>query len=90
MGPGDFHLSASSVLDLPELPDLREQHNLQVSIEQYVTSTAIHQPLISLCQRDDDPDRETFTLEEAEALAVALTQAVATVRNAQARRRPHT
>ncbi|MBL7487794.1 hypothetical protein I6A60_35915 [Frankia sp. AgB1.9] len=80
-GPGDYHVSEFTVIDLPAIPAVRDDTALQVSIEQYITAEAAHQPLISLSHGEkDDPDSEALTLDEAEALIAALTHAVTAVR----------
>jgi hypothetical protein len=83
-GPGDYHISAFTVIDLPEIAGIREGAALQVAIEQYVTSTTTYDPLISLAVGDDDPDSEALTLDEADALATALSRAVTAARDAHA------
>lgn len=37
-GPGDYHISAFTVIDLPQLPGLRDTTAIQVAIEQYITA----------------------------------------------------
>jgi len=88
-GPGDYHISAFTLIDLPEIPGIREGTALQVAIEQYVTSTTTYDPLISLGIGDDDPDSEALTLDEADALAAALHRAVTATRDGQARQIPN-
>jgi hypothetical protein len=82
-GPGDYHVSEFTVIDLPGIPGVRDQTAIQVAIEQYVTATDTYQPVISLGVGEEDPDSEAFTLDEADALAAALTRAVAAARNSQ-------
>ncbi|ORT46686.1 hypothetical protein [Frankia sp. KB5] len=84
-GPGDYHISAFTLVDLPEIPGIRDGTAIQVAIEQYVTSTTTYDPLISLGLGDDDPESEALTLDEADALAAALTRAVTAARGAQTR-----
>ncbi|MCK9903573.1 hypothetical protein CC117_29135 [Parafrankia colletiae] len=82
-GPGDYHVSEFTVIDLPGIPGVRDQTAIQVAIEQYVTATTTYQPMISLGAGEEDPDSEAFTLAEADTLAATLTRAVAAARNAQ-------
>ncbi len=84
-GPGDYHISEFTLIDLPEIPGLREETAIQVAIEQYVTATTTYQPVISLGLGDDDTDSEALTLEEADAVASALTRAVTAAHDGQAR-----
>jgi hypothetical protein len=71
------------VIDLPDIPGVRDQTVIQVAVEQYVTATTTYQPVIFLGVGEEDPDSEAFTLDEADALAAALIRAVAAARNAQ-------
>ncbi|CAO5174514.1 conserved hypothetical protein [Frankia sp. AiPs1] len=87
-GPADYHVSAFTLVDLPEIPGIREGTAIQVAIEQYVTSTTSYDPLISLGIGDDTPDSEPLTLDEAAALAAALTRAVTAARDTPTRRNP--
>ncbi|ABW12265.1 hypothetical protein Franean1_2842 [Parafrankia sp. EAN1pec] len=87
-GPGDYHVSEFTVIDLPGIPGVRDQTAIQVSIEQYVTATTTYQPMISLGAGAEDPDSEAFTLDEADALAATLTRAVAAARKAETHRPP--
>jgi hypothetical protein len=82
-GPGDYHVSVFTLVDLPEIPGIRERSAIQVAIEQYVTSTTAYDPLISLGKGNDDPDSEALTLDEADALATTLRDAVTAARGAQ-------
>ncbi|WP_239308925.1 hypothetical protein [Frankia sp. Cj3] len=77
------------MVDLSEIPGIREGTAIQVAIEQYVTSTTAYEPLISLGLGDDDPDSEALALDEADALAAALSRAVTAARDAQARQIPN-
>ncbi|CUU56560.1 hypothetical protein Ga0074812_10888 [Parafrankia irregularis] len=79
-GPGDYHISAFTVIDLPQIPGLRDTTAIQVAIEQYVTATTTHQPMIAIGLGADDADNEALTLDEIDALISALTRAVAHVR----------
>ncbi|KPM56934.1 hypothetical protein E0F15_20535 [Frankia sp. B2] len=87
-GPGDYHVSEFTVIDLPPIPGVRDQTAIQVAIEQYVTATTTYQPMISLGAGEEDPDSEAFTLDEADTLAATLTRAVAAARNAQTHQPP--
>jgi len=83
-GPGSYHVSGFTVLDLPEIPGLREQTTVQVSVEQYVTAATVHQPMISLGYGvEDDPESEALTLDEAKRLIDARTRAVSAARDGQ-------
>ncbi|OAA18129.1 hypothetical protein UG55_11275 [Frankia sp. EI5c] len=83
-GPGDYHLAEGTVIELPEIPGLRDITVMQVAIEQYVTAATTYQPVISLGHGVDHPDNHVLTLDEAAAVAEALTRAVAAVRTSQA------
>ncbi|WP_131787160.1 DUF6907 domain-containing protein [Protofrankia symbiont of Coriaria ruscifolia] len=88
-GPGDYHISEFTLVDLPEIPGIREGTAIQVAIEQYVTSTTTYDPLISLGLGDDDPDSEALTLDEADTLATTISRAVTAARDAQTRQSPN-
>jgi hypothetical protein len=80
-GSGDYHLSEFTIIDLPHLPGLRHENSLQITIEQYVTATTTYQTVIALGYgAEGADDAEALTLQEAEALAAALTHAVARAR----------
>ncbi|MEX5637796.1 DUF6907 domain-containing protein [Parafrankia sp. FMc2] len=81
-GPGDYHYSEFTVLPLPQLPGLRERTEIQTAIEQHITATTTHQPMIWLGLGPEGRASEALTLDEATALAAALTRAVARVHNA--------
>ncbi|MEX5713377.1 hypothetical protein AB1484_35430 [Parafrankia sp. FMc6] len=85
-GPGDYHVSAFTVIDLPTLPGLRDTTEIQIAIEQYITATTTYQPVISLGIGPDGADSEALTLDEADTIAAALTRAVTAARNTQAHR----
>ncbi len=83
-GPGDYHIAEIALIDLPDIPGLRGKTALTVTIEQYVTVRAVHHPVISLSLGDGETaDNEALTLDEASALASAITHAVTAVRNAR-------
>ncbi len=84
-GPGDYHTAEIALIDLPEIPGLRGETALTVTIEQYVTVRVVYQPVISLgLGGEGEPaDSEALTLDEADTLASAITRAVTAVRNAQ-------
>ncbi|ABW12063.1 hypothetical protein Franean1_2633 [Parafrankia sp. EAN1pec] len=82
-GPGDYHIAEFTVIDLPQLPGVRDTTSIQVVIEQYVTATTVHQPMIALGLGPDGEDNEALTPDEVDALTAVLTRAVAQVRTAQ-------
>jgi hypothetical protein len=80
-GPGDYHLSEFTTIDLPHLPGLRNENSLQITIEQYVTATTTYQTVIALGYgAEGADDAEALTLDEADALAAALIKAVTRAR----------
>ncbi|TCJ34627.1 hypothetical protein [Parafrankia sp. BMG5.11] len=82
-GPGDYHISEFTVIDLPQIPGLRDTTAIQVAVEQYVTATTIHQPMIAIGLGPDGADNEALTPDEVDALTAALTRAVTQVRTVQ-------
>jgi hypothetical protein len=79
-GPGDYHVSDFVVIDLPQIPGLRDTTAIQVAIEQYVTATTTYPPMISLGLGPDGADNEALTVVEVDAFIAVLTRAVNTVR----------
>jgi len=74
---GDFHSGEIATIHLPEISDLRGDSALVVNVEQYVTSRMSYPPTITL-DLDTDDSVPVLTPAEADALAAALHQAIAT------------
>ncbi len=83
-GPGDYHTAEIALIDLPEIPGLRGESALTVTVQQYVTATTTYQPVISLGLggAGEPADDDAFTLDEADTLASAITRAITAVRSA--------
>ncbi|THJ29651.1 hypothetical protein E7Y31_22845 [Candidatus Frankia alpina] len=81
-GDGDLHAADVGVIDVQEIPGLRPDGSVAVQIEQYVTRTATHAPLILLDfeELDSGDGREGLTVDAAEALIAVLRQAIVLLR----------
>ncbi|ONH34163.1 MULTISPECIES: DUF6907 domain-containing protein [Protofrankia] len=80
-GPGDYHTTELALIDLPEIPGLRGEAAVRVTIEQYVTASTTHPPMIVI-DAGDGGELDGYgrlTPEEAHTTAAALRRAVTVV-----------
>jgi hypothetical protein len=75
-GPGDYHTATVTSIILPEISGLRgaSGYPLQVTVEQYVTTSDSYQPMVAvdLGHSGELSGHESLTPQEARQLAEAL------------------